>query len=155
MAEGIGNHLTGDKQREEPEISQGSDAITPAPQTRLRYAADLRPDATEQPMIDMALAFLGIGTLAPSSLSETASWDRTGHDSMVGRAEILAAMPGITAPVSVTVTQIVSEGKAATITGRLTRDGIGVALFCLVLRFTSPTRDQIAQVVGFEQAELT
>lgn len=123
--------------------------------TRIGHGAELHLDTADHLTVEMALAFWGIGTLPAAALSENASWDRTGAASTVGRAEILAHLPQQPRPASVTVSQVVSNGKASTVSGRLTRDGTGVALFCLVLRFTTPARTEIAQVVSFEQAELT
>lgn len=95
----------------------------------------------------------GLGSLAPTALSDMASWERSNHPSVVGRGKILDALSQITPPISLSVTQITVEGKAATVTGRLTREGQGLFLFCQILRFTTPERTEIAQIISVEQKE--
>ena len=118
---------------------------------RVSYPCD--PGPAERAVAEQALAMSGVGPLPPEALSDMASWERSNHPSVVGRAHILDALAHLTPPASLSVTQITVEGKAATITGRLTRDGHGLFLFCQILRFTTPERSQIAQIISVEQKE--
>ncbi|PTQ75522.1 hypothetical protein C8N42_10160 [Celeribacter persicus] len=123
--------------------------------THLRYATDTPPTGNDRALATLALHFLGVGTLEPGRLAESASWDRSAAQTTVGRDEILHQLQALTPPISLAVTQIVAQGKTTTVSGRLTRDGQPPALFCHVLRFTDPAQGQIAQVVSFEQEERT
>ncbi|WP_417244629.1 hypothetical protein [Celeribacter sp.] len=119
--------------------------------TRIHFACDPTPEERQAAML--ALAFNGAGTLDADDLSETASWDASNRAGIVGRDQVLAALGQVRAPVSLSVTQIVVQGKAATVSGRLTRDGEGLFMFCQILRFASASRTQIAQIVSVEQKE--
>ncbi|WP_460272208.1 hypothetical protein [Celeribacter sp. ULVN23_4] len=125
--------------------------------TDIRFATETPVTETEREITTVALSFQGLGALSPNQLSETASWERTGAAPLVGRAPILNAQSTLTPPISLAVTQVVLQGKAATVSGRLTtlskESGQTQMMFCHVLRFTSPARDQIAQVVSFQQEE--
>ncbi|WP_417242941.1 hypothetical protein [Celeribacter sp.] len=101
----------------------------------------------------IALALMGVGTLNAEILAETATWDRSNAPCAVGRAIILTTLCDIIRPVSITIDQVVAHGKAATVSGRLTRDGSGTHLFCHIIRFTTPRCRDIAQLVSFEQRE--
>lgn len=118
---------------------------------RVSYPCD--PGPSERAVAELALAMSGLGPLPSEALSDMASWERSNHPSVVGRAHILDALRQLKPPASLSVTQITVEGKAATITGRLTRDGHGLFLFCQILRFTTPERSQIAQIISVEQKE--
>jgi hypothetical protein len=120
----------------------------------VRYATECAPQADERALTMLALSFLGVGALSPERLAETASWDRTGAPTLVGSTEILRQHRDLRPPVSLCVTQIVAQGKTATVSGRLSRDGQPPALFCHVLRFTDPSQARLAQVVSFEQVEI-
>ncbi len=112
--------------------------------------------ARAEAMAGLALRFSGYGSgyhsVAPLPLAETASWDRTGAPSVIGKAAIVEALAPLTAPSDLYVTQIVIEGRAATVSGHLTREQ-GAILFCHVLRFTTPERSEIAQIVSFEHRQ--
>ncbi|MBW6416616.1 hypothetical protein [Celeribacter sp. PS-C1] len=126
---------------------------TPSTRTAPRVSYTCDPSPSEQALAELALAMSGLGSLAPKALSDMASWERSNHPSVVGRGKILDALSQITPPISLSVTQITLEGKAATVTGRLTREGQGLFLFCQILRFTTPERTEIAQIISVEQKE--
>lgn len=128
-------------------------AVQPTRATQVRYALDMPLQEDERKLATLALSFLGVGALPPERLADSASWDRTGAPTLVGGREILRRQVGLKPPVSLAVTQIVAQGKTATVSGRLTRNGQPPALFCHVLRFTDPSQARIAQVVSFEQVE--
>ncbi len=85
--------------------------------------------------------------------SETASWDQTGMPCVLGREAIAAHLLHATPPQSILIDQVVCHGKAGTVSGRLTRDGVGTMVFCHVIRFTDPSCRQIAQAVSFERRD--
>lgn len=108
-------------------------------------------------MIACALTGIGTTALSPDIFAESATWERGDGPPAVGRDAIATALSTAQsrAPVSLHIDQIVSHGKAATVSGRLNRDGdaAGPVLFCHILRFTAPDLGQIAQIVSFEQRE--
>lgn len=97
---------------------------------------------------DIALALMGVGDLPADLVAEGVTWERpTG--AITGRDRVLAAVEtGLT---RVEVDQVVTHGKAGSVSGRLTRDG-ETRLFCHVIRFTTATQKQIGQLVSFEHA---
>ena len=99
---------------------------------------------------DIALALMGVGGLDPQALAEAASWDRAGA-AIVGRAAIGAALAGLAPAQNIAIEQVVTHGKAGSVTGRITRAG-ETLLFCHVIRFTSAAAREIAQMVSFEHA---
>ncbi|MCA0042925.1 hypothetical protein [Celeribacter litoreus] len=100
-------------------------------------------------MARLAMAFSGYPVPEQLFLSETASWDQTGAPSVIGQDTILTALSEVSAPDAITLTQIVIEGRAATVSGHALRAGQS-HLFCHVLRFTDPSRTCLAQIVSFE-----
>lgn len=102
---------------------------------------------------EIALGLMGAGPLCPLLFSESASWTRPEGACLVGRAAIADAMAALSAPESLTILEVTSHGKAATVSGRMTRDGTGLLMFCHVLRFTTPDCRELAQVVSFEHVE--
>ena len=110
-------------------------------------AADCHNSPKNQRAEDIALALFGVGTLPEDQIAEGAVWDRPGG-AVSGRAAILAAIApeGIT---RIAADQVVTHGKAGSVSGRVTRAG-ETRLFCHVIRFTSASARQIAQLVSFE-----
>ena len=113
------------------------------------------PDCANSPknqrVEDIALALLGVGDLPDTALSEGAVWDRAGG-SISGRTAIQTARATLPACQDIRVDQVVSHGKAGTASGVVVRAGEGARLFCHVIRFTSATAQQVAQIVSFEHA---
>lgn len=101
---------------------------------------------------DIALACLGAGPLSADALAEDAFWDRTGASRSMGRAAILDSLRALPVPQSVTVSEVVTHGKAGSVSGHVTREGVS-SLFCHVIRFTTASAQQIAQIVSFERRE--
>lgn len=101
----------------------------------------------------IALALMGVGNLNGHQLVDAATWDRSDAPCALGRDVILAAMSATRPPVSITIDQVITHGKAGTVSGRLTRDGSGTHLFCHIIRFTTTQRRDIAQLVSFEHIE--
>lgn len=95
----------------------------------------------------IALALMGVGALDQALLAEAATWDRPGG-AVAGRAEICAAATAQTSDM-IRVEQVVTHGRAGSVSGRVTRDGV-THLFCHVIRFTSASAKEIAQLVSFE-----
>lgn len=121
--------------------------------TRITHGSDCEDTPAAQRADAIARALMGIGTLDASRLAETASWERSDVQATVGRAAISQALETLTPPVSIHIDQIVAHGKAATVSGRLTRDGSGTMLFCHIIRFTNAKALEIAQLVSFELIE--
>jgi len=90
---------------------------------------------------------MGVGALAPECLAEAASWDRR-EGGVTGRAAILATAEKQSAE-AIEIDQVVTHGRAGSVSGRVTRDG-DTNLFCHVIRFTSASVREIAQLVSFE-----
>ncbi|WP_417250014.1 hypothetical protein [Celeribacter sp.] len=122
-------------------------------ETRITHGAACEDSPAAQRADAIARALMGIGNLGGFGLSETASWERGDAPAAVGRAAISQALSTRIAPASIHIDQIVTQGKAATVSGRLNRDGTGTALFCHIIRFTSSAGQEIAQLVSFEQPE--
>ena len=102
---------------------------------------------------EIALALMGVTELPAAMVGETAIWDRTDAPTLVGRTAILDALRAVSPPVSITVTEVVSHGRAGTVSGRLTRDGQGTVLFAHILRFATASQKELAQMVSFEREE--
>ncbi len=98
----------------------------------------------------IALALMGVGALGPERLAEAASWERPGGGVM-GRAAIVAAAARQSAE-AIAVDQVVTHGRAGSVSGRVTRGG-ATRLFCHVIRYTAPDAREIAQLVSFEHPE--
>lgn len=98
---------------------------------------------------DIALALMGAGPLPRDLIADDATWERGTDGSAAGRVAIAKAFENLIAPDSITVEQVVAHGKAATVSGRLTR-GQQSRIFCHVIRHTSEAATQIAQIVSFE-----
>ena len=99
---------------------------------------------------EIALALMGAGALAPEHLLEGAAWERGEGRALVGRAAILAALGTQPAPERIVVEQVVTHGKAGSVAGRLTRPGAPPRLFCHLIRFSSASAHEVAQLVSFE-----
>ncbi len=99
----------------------------------------------------IALALMGIGDIAPDQLAEGASWERGGPlPPAVGREAILAALVDISPPARIEVAQIATHGKAGSVAGRVTRPGHPPRLFCHLIRYTSASAREVAQLISFE-----
>jgi len=96
----------------------------------------------------IALALMGVGRLDAESLAEAASWDGAGG-AVTGRSAILAAIKRVERPEKIRIEQVVTHGKAGTVSGRVTRGG-ATRLYCHLIRFTSASANQVAQLVSFE-----
>ena len=119
--------------------------------TRITRSPGCDISARNQQIEDIALALLGVGDLADTSLTEGATWDRS-DGAVTGRHAIQARRAALPRCDSVQLEQVVSHGKAGTASGYVTRTGQGTRLFCHVIRFTSAKAGQIAQIVSFEHA---
>lgn len=97
---------------------------------------------------EIALALMGVGDLPPGILAEAASWERP-EGAVMGREAILNARA--TDLDRVEVEQVVTHGKAGSVSGRFTKAG-ETRLFCHVIRFTSASANQVGQLVSFEHA---
>jgi hypothetical protein len=100
---------------------------------------------------DIALALMGVGPLPCDMFAVDATWERGTEMPAAGRSAIVKVFEALTAPDSITVEQVVSHGKASSVSGRLTR-GTQSRIFCHVIRHTSEAATQIAQIVSFEHS---
>ncbi len=98
---------------------------------------------------DIALALLGAGTVDPSTFAADAQWQRPGGV-LTGRAQITRALTALTPPASITVDQVVSQGRTASVSGRVRLTPSDARLFCIVRRFTSAACRDLAQIVSFD-----
>ena len=98
---------------------------------------------------DIALALMGAGPLQNDMFAADATWQRGQDAPAAGRSAILKVFETLTVPDTITVDQVVSHGKAASVSGRLTR-GPQSRIFCHVIRHTSADALKIAQIVSFE-----
>lgn len=112
--------------------------------------ADGTPSLKEAGAQQIALALMGVGALDPLSLAQNAVWDGLGG-ARAGRAAIGAALAEIAPPDKIRIEQVVTHGKAGSVSGRITRAGT-TRLYCHVIRFTSAAQTQVAQIVSFEHA---
>ncbi|MAM62676.1 hypothetical protein [Maritimibacter sp. UBA3975] len=113
------------------------------------------PDCANSPKAaraeDIALALMGVGDLDASVLAEGAAWDRFGAG-ITGRAAITAATLEVPRHEWIEISEVVTHGKAGSVSGRLQRDGEAPRIFCHVIRFTSASAATIAQIVSFDHA---
>ncbi|OUS20641.1 hypothetical protein A9Q95_09990 [Rhodobacterales bacterium 59_46_T64] len=100
----------------------------------------------------IALAVMNAGTMAEDSLAPDAAWERSGAPCTLGRAAIMAAIGRGSAPRKIYVEQVVSQGKAATVSGRVIGADGGARLYCHVIRYTASSAQQVAQIVSFEHS---
>lgn len=96
----------------------------------------------------LALAVMGTGELAGDAFAENAVWEGAGGV-LCGRAAILASVAAAAPADGVRVEQVVGEGRAGAVSGRITR-GAQTNLFCHLFRFSSAARQEVAHVVSFE-----
>lgn len=99
---------------------------------------------------EIALALMGVGRLDPDRLAESAVWDGA-QGARTGRAAIGAALTQVPPADKIRVEQVVTHGRAGSVSGRITR-GTETRLYCHVIRFTCAAQSQIAQIVSFEHA---
>lgn len=97
---------------------------------------------------DIALALMGVGELPETLLAPDAVWDRA-SGALSGRDTIAAAVAAITPADRIRVEQVATHGRAGSVSGRITRNG-ETRLYCHVIRFTSASAREIAQLVSFE-----
>jgi hypothetical protein len=100
---------------------------------------------------EIALALMGVGALESTMLAEGASWDRFGTG-ITGRDAIAGALRDTPRHDWIEISDVVTHGKAGSVSGRLQRDGEAPRIFCHVIRFTSASAGTIAQIVSFDHA---
>lgn len=99
----------------------------------------------------IALALMGVGELPGDMIAENAVWDSV-SGAVTGRAAICAAQSKLPAADLIEVKEVVTHGKAGSVSGRVTRKDGRTRLFCHVIRYTSAAGQQIAQLVTIEHA---
>jgi hypothetical protein len=119
--------------------------------TRITRSPDCGNSPKNQKAEEIALALMGQTRLDPDLLSEGASWEKPGG-ALVGRAAIMAELETPADHEWIEVTEVVTHGKAGSVSGRFKRAGEKPKLFCHVIRFTSASARQIAQIVSFDHA---
>lgn len=99
----------------------------------------------------IALALMGVGDLPETDLAETASWERgAGRPVALGRTAIKQAQGSTGPAAAIAIEQVVSQGAAGSVSGRIRRAGERERLFCHVIRYTNASMREIAQIVSFE-----
>jgi hypothetical protein len=116
------------------------------PEVTRKAEGRARKDARSE---EIALALMGIGPLRAEELAADAIWERGDGAPLSGASAIQAALAQQVRPDCVSVEQVVTHGKAASISGRLQR-GSQAKIFCHVIRHTSDAATQVAQIVSFE-----
>lgn len=101
----------------------------------------------------IALALLGAEDLPDIVVAEGATWDRTDTPCILGRTAIEKTRASLPTPSDIWLEEVVHHGKAAAVSGRYSPDGTEIRLFCHVIRFSSATAHEIAQMVSFERIE--
>lgn len=119
--------------------------------TRVARSPDCGNSPTNAKAEEIALALMGVGDLRVDLLAEGASWERFGA-AVTGRAAIAAALGDQPAHDWIEVSEVVTHGKAGSVSGRMQRAGEPPRIFCHVIRFTSAKAAQIAQIVSFDHA---
>ncbi|MEJ1992144.1 MAG: nuclear transport factor 2 family protein [Maritimibacter sp.] len=114
----------------------------------IRNLEDGDPDPKEARAERNALALMGAGALEDGWLAANATWDHSGG-AVSGRAAIQAVRAKQPPAERIRIEQIVTEGQAGSVSGRITRAG-QTRLYCHVIRFTNSSANQIAQLVSFE-----
>lgn len=92
---------------------------------------------------------------APLCLAPLTQWNRTKGGDLVGGREIEAEMRKVTPPLSISFSDAVVHGKAATVSGRFTCEDGRIHLFCHVFRFSDHAGTTVAHIVSFEREERT
>ena len=115
--------------------------------TEIRRSSDCGNSPKNARAEEIALALMGVGALEEALIAEAASWDRP-SGAVTGRAEITAAAAAESADL-IRVEQVVTHGRAGSVSGRVTR-GSETRAFCHVIRFTTAAARKIAQLVSFE-----
>ncbi|MEC7762244.1 MAG: hypothetical protein VX874_10085 [Pseudomonadota bacterium] len=119
--------------------------------TRIARSPDCGNSPKNTKTEEIALALMGVGALDADLLAEGASWDRFGKGH-TGRDAIRAAQAQTPGHEWIEISEVVSHGKAGSVSGRLQRAGEPPRIFCHVIRFTSASAKQIAQIVSFDHA---
>ena len=96
---------------------------------------------------DISLGLLGAAEMPIGMLSDNVTW-QNGDRVLIGHAAVLASV-GDSPPLSVTIDDVVTHGKAAAVSGRLVAD-TGPRLFCHMIKFTNSSAKKIASIVSFQ-----
>ncbi len=116
--------------------------------TQIRRSPDCDPSCDGAATEGIALALLGVGTLDRARVADAATWDRPSGGTITGGDRICATAAAQTADL-VRIEQVITQGRAGSVTGRVTRGGT-TRLFCHMIRFTGTSDPVIAQLVSFE-----
>lgn len=119
--------------------------------TRIARSPDCGNSPKNAKTESIALALMGVGDLPDGWVAEGASWDRFGS-AVTGRRAIAEARAAGPAHDWIEISEVVTHGKAASVSGRLQRTGEPPRIFCHVIRFTSASASSIAQIVSFDHA---
>lgn len=117
-------------------------------------ASAARLDPSDARAERIALALMGVGDLPDTDLAETASWERgEGRPVALGRSAIKKAQGSVGGAAAIAIEQVVSQGAAGSVSGRIRRHGERERLFCHVIRYTNASAREIAQLVSFEHED--
>lgn len=111
--------------------------------------ADTGPPDKDARAQDIALALLGAGGLPGDALAENAVWDRP-DGALSGRARIRKALNSLPHPHRVEISQVATQGKSGSVSGRYWPRPDEARLFCHIIRYTTAASHQIAQLVSYE-----
>ncbi|MBV7409123.1 hypothetical protein [Maritimibacter sp. DP1N21-5] len=119
--------------------------------TRIARSPDCGNSPKNQRALEIALALMGQESIEPDTFVEGASWEHP-DGAIVGRAAIVARLAALAPYDWIELSEVVTHGKAGSVSGRFQRPEENPKLFCHVIRFTSASARQIAQIVSFDHA---
>lgn len=102
----------------------------------------------------IALALMGAAPLPQGALGDASTWESSGAPATIGAEAIVTLLRSRPAPAEIELTDIVTHGRAAAVSGRYLPQGAAQArLFCHMIRFTSASAVHVAHVVSFDHRD--
>jgi len=127
----------------------GDDLLIPATEIKRQCPQPASDKAARTEAI--ALALSGVAVMPAGLIGAGSSWEGRGPV-RIGPEAIAAGLSALMPPERIEISDIVTHGRAGTVSGRIWREG-RVALFCHVIRYTSAAAREVAQMVSFEHQE--
>ncbi|MDQ2094983.1 hypothetical protein [Rhodalgimonas zhirmunskyi] len=117
----------------------------------IRRSASLPASIKSEAALAVALGLMRGAPLPDGQITDATIWEGGDTSPAIGTAAIKAALSHRPAAAEINVDEIVTHGKAAAVSGRMTpADGGRARLFCHMIRFTSAGARTVAQVVSFD-----